>query len=149
MQNHVDPPMFRIQSIGNPVMTFPCPISLDFIQPEDLKVSDKVHVTVNPAASCIDFKVILSYMLERETVFIGELTNRFEVKDLSSYIDEGESEDEFQIDVDFIPMLLGIAFANTRGYFAAELKNTPLAPFPFPMVALEHVQKRTTYELVK
>ena len=74
--------------------------------------------------------------------------NRFDVVDLASYITAKEGEDEFRIESDFLPMLISIAFSTTRGYFARELVGSALAPYPFPMIPMDTLQKHTTYQLI-
>jgi len=139
----------RLAVVGNAVIetTAPEQMQKDF-SPSDLRIQYAVSVVVNRPESRVDVIVTMSYVLGQETLFAGHLTTSFDVVDLSSYITTKEGEEEFHVEHDFFPMLINIAFGTTRGYFVNELQGTVLAPYPFPMIGMESIQKRTTYRLV-
>ena len=90
----------------------------------------------------------MSYNYGQKDLFSGSITTTFEVIDLATFITAKEGEEEFRLESDFLPMLINIAFSSARGYFARELTDTVLAPYPFPMISMENIQKRTTYRLI-
>ena len=89
---------------------------------------------------------MLSYLAKQNTLFSGKLVTTFDVIDLASYITE--REDEFEISKDILPMLIGIAFSTTRGYFVRELQDSALASYPCPIVTSDRLLKRTSYHLI-
>lgn len=113
-----------------------------------LKIQYNVLVEINRPESRVNVIVSMTYMLEQEKLFTGSLTTGYDVVNLASYISTPEGEDKFRIESDFLPMLINIAFSTTRGYFARALANTALAPYPFPMVSMDSIQKRTSFRLI-
>ena len=138
----------RLSSVGDAVIeTYP-PVRMDSgIAASDLMVSYKVAVEVDRPRSQVGVKVTMAYTDARKTLFSGTLETTFYVVDLASYITEMKREDEFRIESDFLPMMISLAFSTTRGYFVRELQGTALEPYPFPIVSMESIQKRTTYKL--
>lgn len=149
MQEPADNLKIRLTSVGNPVISVP--VSQFFktdITSAGLKIMYKVSVVVNRPLSQVDVEVSMSYMMSQKAIFEGSLTTSFDVVDLASYITAREGEDAFRIESDFLPMLVSIAFSTTRGYFSRELQGTALNQYPFPIVSMESIKKRTTYKLV-
>lgn len=149
MPSPIDNLKIRLASVGNAVIETAAPEQMQKVfSPSDLRIQYAVSVIVNRPESRVDVIVSMSYVLVQEALFSGHLTTSFDVVDLSSYITTKEGEEEFHVEHDFFPMLINIAFGTTRGYFVNELQGTVLAPYPFPMIGLESIQKRTTYRLV-
>lgn len=113
-----------------------------------LKIQYNVSVIINRPDSKVNVIVSMSYILGQEKLFSGSLTTGYDVVNLASYITTPEGEDKFRIESDFLPMLINIAFSTTRGYFASELMGTVLASYPFPMISMDNIQKRTSYQLI-
>lgn len=116
--------------------------------PADLNIQYSVLAKINRPESCVDIVVSMTYITGSTKLFSGGLTTRFEVVELSSFIEFTENSSEFQIKCDFLPMLINIAFGTTRGYIAHELKDTLLAPYPFPMIARDNILKNTAYQII-
>ena len=149
MHQPTDSLKIRLSSIGNAVIDKMAPAQIkSALNPADLRIQHAVSVEVNRPESRVDVKVTMSYMLGQATLFSGSLTTSFDVVDLASYITTKDGEDGFHIENDFLPMLINIAFGTTRGYFARELQGSVLAPYPFPMISMEIVQKRAVYHLI-
>lgn len=149
MQQPTDSIKIRLNTVGNAVIDKAAPEHMDnSFSPTELSITYSVSVDVNRPESRVDVIVKMSYLLGSSTVFDGHLTTSFDVVDLASYITAKEGEDEFHIENDFLPMLINIAFGTTRGYFVRELQGTVLAPYPFPMISMESIQKRTAYRLI-
>jgi len=149
MQEPADNLKIRLTSVGNPVIHTPVPQNYKAdISSADLKILYKVSVVVNRPLSLVDVEVTMSYQMGQKTIFSGSLTTTFDVLDLASYITAKDGEDTFRIESDFFPMLLGIAFSTTRGYFVRELQGTALGQYPFPMISIDSIKKRTSYRLV-
>ena len=148
MQEPAENLKIRLSSVGNTVIDTPAPTRMEGgISASNLKVLYKVAVEVNRPRSQVNVNVMLAYLIGQKTLFSGSLVTTFDVVDLASYITEKEGEDEFRIESDFLPMMISIAFSTTRGYFVRELKGSALAPYPFPMISMDSIQKRTTYQL--
>ena len=137
----------RLVSIGKPEIVVPAPKEMP-IDPDTLKIQYSVNVIVNRPESLVQVLVSMAYMAGRTTVFNGRLLSSFEVVNLASYVLVNEEDESFQVESDFLPTLINVAFGTTRGYFAAETKGTALEPYPFPIFALEDIQKRTSYQLI-
>ena len=149
MQTPVENIKIRLASLGKMVIKTKSPVDMDSgISADDLKIHYDVTVVVNRPESCVDITVSMAYSLERLDVFSGSLTSRFDVIDLERYIVAIEGSNEFQIRNDFLPMLINIAFGTTRGYLACELQDTVLSSYPFPMISMDNIQKRTSYQLI-
>ena len=118
------------------------------VDPSALKIQYNVSVVINRPESKVNVIVSMAYLLEHIKLFSGSLTTGYDVVNLASYISASEGEDKFKIESDFLPMLVNVAFSTTRGYFARELAGTALAPYPFPMISMDSVQKRTTFQLI-
>lgn len=146
MQNSAESLKIRLSSVDDAVIDTPAPAGGN-LSASDLKVMYKVAVEINRPLSQVKVNVALSYLLGHNTIFSGSLATTFDVVDLSLYITEQEGEDEFRIESDFLPMLISIAFSTTRGYFVRELQGTVLARYPFPMISMDSIQKRVTYQL--
>ena len=146
MQKSAEHLKIRLSSVGDAVIDIPAPASGN-IAASDLKVMYKVAVEVNRPQSQVKVNVALSYLYGQNIIFSGSLATTFDVVDLASYITEQEGQDEFRIESDFLPMLIGIAFSTTRGYFVRELQGTALASCPFPMISMDSIQKRVAYQL--
>lgn len=139
----------RLVSVGSPVVSTPLPAQIEGgINPADLKISYKVNVEINRPESKVNVEVSMVYLLGQETIFSGSVTSVFDVVDLASYINISEGEDKFRIESDFLPMLINTAFSTTRGCLARELAGTALAPYPFPLILMENIQKRTSFQLI-
>ncbi|MBO4923223.1 MAG: hypothetical protein J5382_03765 [Bacteroidales bacterium] len=149
MQEPIENLKIRLASVGNPVIHVPVSDQISGrLLPDDLRILYNVSVEVNRPNSRVSIDVSLTYIARQLTLFSGSLTTAFDVVDLASYITEEEGKDQFRIENDFLPMLIGIAFSTTRGYFVRELQESDLAPYPFPMIPMDSVQKRTTYQLI-
>lgn len=149
MPSPTDNLRIRLASVGDAVIDTSAPIHIDkAFSPSDLRIQFAVSVVVDRPKSCVEVIVSMSYSLDQETLFSGHLTTSFDVVDLGSYITAKDGEEEFHVEHDFFPMLVNIAFGTTRGYFVNELKGTILAPYPFPMIGMDSIQKRTSYRLV-
>ena len=148
MQEPAENLRIRLSAVGNAVIDNPAPALMEGgFSASNLKVLYKVAVEVNRPMSQVNVNVMLAYLAGQKTLFSGSLVTTFDVVDLSKYISEKEGEDEFRIESDFLPMMISIAFSTTRGYFVRELKGTALAPYPFPMISMDSIQKRTSYQL--
>lgn len=149
MPSPADSVRIRLSFVGNPIIEIPAPAKIEGeIHSSDLKILYKAVAVLNRPESKVDIIVTMVYFIEQTMVFTGSLTTSFEVVDLASFISAKEGEDGFQIESDFLPVLLNTAFSTTRGYMARELSTSALAAYPFPMVSLEGIQKRTVYRLV-
>ena len=146
MQKSAENLKIRLSLVGDAVIDTPAPAG-GKLSASDLKVMYRVTVEVNRPLSQVKVNVTLSYLSGHNTIFSGSLATTFDVVDLALYITEQEGEDEFRIESDFLPMLISIAFSTTRGYFVRELQGTALAPYPFPMVSMDSIQKRVAYQL--
>ena len=139
----------RLSRVGDPVIDIPAPVQVEGgIVASDLKIQYNVLVRINRPESRVDVVVSMAYLSDQNKLFSGSLTTGFDVVDLASYITAKDGEDEFRIESDFLPMLINIAFSTTRGYFARELVGSALAPYPFPMIPMDTLQKHTTYQLI-
>lgn len=139
----------RLSQVGNPIVSAPAPVRVaGGLSSSDLKIQYSVQVKVNRPESCVDIVVCMTYLSGAKPLFSGSLTTTFDVVELASYITAKEGEDEFRIESDFLPMLINIAFSTTRGYFVRELRGSALESYPFPMISMESIRKRTTYQLI-
>ena len=139
----------RLSKVGEPVIDKPAPVQVvGGIVASDLKIQYNVLVRINRPESRVDIIVSMVYLAGQNKLFSGSLTTGFDVVDLASYITAKDGEDEFRIESDFLPMIISIAFSTTRGYFARELVGSALAPYPFPMIPMDTLQKHTTYQLI-
>lgn len=149
MPSPIDNLKIRLASVGDAVIETAAPEQMQKVfSPSDLRIQYAVSVVVNRPESRVDVIVSMSYALGQETLFSGHLTTSFDVVDLDAYIMTKEGAEEFHVEHDFFPMLVSIAFGTTRGYFVNELKGTVLAPYPFPMISMDNIQKRTSFRLV-
>ena len=149
MSQPADNLKIRLSRIGDPVIDVPAPgLKESSFLPSELKISYSAKVKINRPESRVDVIVSLVYLAGKNVLFSGSLTTGFDVVDLSSYITFQEGEDRFHIESDFLPMLVNIAFSTTRGYFTRELVGSVLEPYPFPMISMENILKRTTCQLV-
>lgn len=138
----------RLSSVGKPIIDKPAPSHVEAgLNPDNLKIQFRVLVEVNRPESQVKISVAIEYLMNQDQLFSGSLTSCFDVVDLASYITTQE-EDKFRLESDFLPMLISIAFSTTRGYFARELAGTLLEPYPFPIVSMDSIQKRTSYHLI-
>ena len=137
----------RLVSIDKPEIIVPAPKEMA-IDPDTLKIQYSVNVVVNRPESQVQVLVGMAYMASLTEVFNGHLASSFEVVNLASYVLVNEEDESFQIESDFIPTLINVAFGTARGYFAAETKGTALEPYPFPIFSLEDIQRRTSYQLI-
>lgn len=137
----------RLASVGDPVIDTPMTVTING-DLSSLKIRYDDKVILDRTESRVKVIVAMAYLLDGLTLFSGNLTIAFDVVDLASYITTQDGEDKFRIESNFLPMLNGIAFSTARGYFARELANTALAPYPFPIIALDSIEKRTTYQLI-
>lgn len=148
MHQPVDKLKIRLSFVGNPVIGVPAPTKVEHeLSSSDLRVQYDVQVGVDRTSSMVEINVLMVYLNKKDVLFSGTLTSRFEVFNLASYITVIDNEDAFRLENDFFPMLISIAFGNTRGYFARELVGTVLEPYPFPMISMESIRKKTSYEL--
>lgn len=149
MPQSTDNLKIRLSQVGEPVIDIPAPVQAEGgIVASELKIQYNVLVRINRPESRVDIVVSMVYLAGQNKLFSGSLTTGFEVVDLASYITARDGEDEFRIESDFFPMLISIAFSTTRGYFARELVGSALAPYPFPMISMDTLQKHTTYQLI-
>lgn len=149
MPSPSDSVRIRLSFVGDPLIEIPALAKIEGeIPSSDLKIQYKAMAVLNRPESKVDIIVTMVYYIEQTMVFTGSLKTSFDVVDLASFITAKEGEDGFQIETDFLPMLLSTAFSTTRGYMVRELSGSALATYPFPMVSLEGIQKRTTYRLI-
>lgn len=149
MPQSTDNLKIRLSRVGEPVIDIPAPVRVEGgVVASDLKIQYNVLVRINRPESRVDIIVSMVYLAGKNKLFSGSLTTGFEVVDLASYITAKDGEDEFRIESDFLPMLISIAFSTTRGYFARELVDSALAPYPFPMISMDILQKHTAYQLI-
>lgn len=149
MPQSTDNLKIRLSQVGEPVIDIPAPVQAEGgIVASELKIQYNVLVRIDRPESRVDIIVSMVYLAGQNKLFSGSLTTGFEVVDLASYITARDGEGEFRIESDFFPMLISIAFSTTRGYFARELVGSALAPYPFPMISMDTLQKHTTYQLI-
>ncbi len=149
MPQSTDNLKIRLSQVGEPVIDIPAPVQAEGgIVASEIKIQYNVLVRIDRPESRVDIIVSMVYLAGQNKLFSGRLTTGFEVVDLASYITARDGEDEFRIESDFLPMLISIAFSTTRGYFARELVGSALAPYPFPMISMDTLQKHTTYQLI-
>ena len=149
MPQSTDNLKIRLSKVGESIIDIPAPVQVEGgIVASDLKIQYNVLVRINRPESRVDVVVSMAYLSGQNKLFSGRLTTGFDVVDLTSYITAEEGEDIFRIESDFLPMLTNIAFSTTRGYFARELVGSALAPYPFPMISMDILQKHTTYQLI-
>lgn len=149
MPQSTDNLKIRLSQIGEPVIGIPAPGEVEGgIVASELKIQYNVLVRIDRPESRVDIIVSMVYLSGQNKLFSGSLKTGFDVVDLASYITAEDGEDEFRIESDFLPMLISIAFSTTRGYFARELVGSALAPYPFPMISMDSLQKHTTYQLI-
>lgn len=137
----------RLAFVGNPVINTAAPARIEG-DVSSLKIRYDDQVILDRDNSQIKVIVTMTYLLGNTILFSGSLTIAFDVVDLRSYITLQDGEDRFRIESNFLPMLNGIAFSTARGYFARELADTALAPYPFPIIASDSIEKRTSYQLI-
>lgn len=148
MPQSTDNLRIRLSQVGEPVIDQPAPVQVDRdIAASDLKIQYSVLIRILRPESRVDVVVSMIYLYGQRRLFSGSLTTSFDIIDLDSYITAKEGGLEFRIESDFLPMLSSIAFSTTRGYFARELSGSVLAPYPFPMISMDALQKHTTYQL--
>ena len=139
----------RLSFVGAPSIEAPSLTQIEGgVDSSALKIQYNVSVVINRPESKVNVIVSMAYMLDQEKLFSGSLTTGYEVVNLASYISATEGDDKFRIESDFLPMLINSAFSTTRGYFTRELANTVLAPYPFPMISMDNIQKRTSFQLI-
>lgn len=149
MPQSTDNLKIRLSQVGEPAIDIHVPKQIDgSVSTADLKIQYNVLVRINRPESRVDIIVSMVYLSGQNKLFSGSLTTGFDVVDLASYITAKEGEDEFRIESDFLPMLISIAFSTTRGYFVREFSGSVLEPYPFPMIPMESIQKRTSYQLI-
>lgn len=149
MPQSTDNLKIRLSLVGEPVIDIPAPVQAEGgIVASEIKIQYNVLVRIDRPESRVDIIVSMVYLVGQNKLFSGSLTTGFDVVDLASYITARDGEDEFRIESDFLPMLISIAFSTTRGYFARELVDSALAPYPFPMISMDTLQKHTTYQLI-
>ena len=149
MQMPVENIKIRLVMVGEPCVEYHPPVHVgDTLSEDNLQIQYSVLVKINRPDSVVDVYVTMSYYVGGDKLFSGSLTNRFEVVNLAEYIISTDDNNEFRVKNDFIPMLINISFSTTRGYFARELQNTELSMYPFPIIALDMIQKRTSYQLM-
>lgn len=122
--------------------------SKDTIQSSTLRINYNLKVQINRALSTVMINTAIEYYDGENALFFGNLDCYFTVEDLSSFVEIGKEDSNFQITSDFLPMLEGIAFSTTRGYFARELVGSILEDYPFPMISVDNLLKRTTYQII-
>ena len=149
MPQSADNLKIRLSQVGEPAIDIPAPMQIDGgVSTADLKIQYNVLVRINRPESRVDIIVSMVYLSGQNKLFSGSLTTGFDVVDLASYITAKDGEDEFRIESDFLPMLISIAFSTTRGYFVREFSGSVLEPYPFPMIPMESIQQRTSYQLI-
>ncbi len=149
MPQSIDNLRIRLSKVGSPVIDTSALRQISGgIDASDLKIQYNVLVKVNRPESQVDVIVSMVYLDGQIKLFSGNLTTTFEVLDLASYITVNDGDEEFHIEKDFLPMLIDVAFSTARGYFARELSNSALSPYPFPMISLDIIRKHTSYQLI-
>lgn len=149
MQASAENLKIRLVMVGEPIIDFRPPVHIEGgLSADRLQIQYAVAVRINRPDSVVDVEVTMSYYQGRDKLFSGTLTNRFEVIDLAEYIIAIDGSNEFQVENDFIPMLVSVSFSTTRGYFVRELQDTELSMYPFPIIPLDMIQKRTSYQLI-
>ena len=139
---------FRLIYVGDSCIDYHVPAMPVSISAKDLSIQYNTKVVIDRVQSQVDVIVTMAYYCAKKTVFSGGLTTKFEVLNLSSYINAKEGTNEFGISNNFLPMLVSIGFSTARGYFAAENKGTFLEAFPFPAISVENILKRISYQLI-
>ena len=139
----------RLIFVGDRQVSTEAPAQIDKpLSAEDIKIQFAVRIVIDRPESQVGIIVSYSYLHGQGTLFSASLTTKYEVLDLASYVKTTEGEDSFKLENDFLPMLVNIAFSTTRGYFVRELEGTVLEKYPFPIVSMDSIKKRTTYKLI-
>lgn len=120
----------------------------DKISSSNLRINYNMTVQINRSLSTVMINTAIKYYDGETALFFGDLDCFFMVEDLFSYVEVTKGDNSFQVKSDFLPMLEGIAFSTTRGYFARELVGSILEDFPFPMITIDNLLKRTSYQII-
>lgn len=90
---------------------------------------------VNLELGILKFYTSVNFTIKEQIEPIVELENEiiFEIPDLSSVV-KLENGEQLQVENQFLATLAGVCIGTTRGVLAANLKGSPMAKFPLPIL---------------
>ena len=105
---------FRLIYVGDSFIESNFSALSDSISAEDLSIQYNTQVVIDRRQSQVNVIVTMVYYCAKKIAFSGRLTTKFEVLNLSSYINTKEGTNEFGISNNFLPMLVSIGFSTAR-----------------------------------
>lgn len=127
----------------------PTPIPIEQIKfGENLNVEIGFWFDVNPEMGMFKFYTTVNFAIHKHTEPIVGIETEivFDIPNLSSVV-KLESNEQLQIENNFLVTLAGVCIGTTRGMLAANLKGSPMAKFPLPILnpteIIENMNKQT------
>lgn len=114
----------------------PSPVPIEQIEiGEDLRIGLGFEFDVDLGNNQFKFLTTVNFFIEEHpTALVGiETEIIFDVPNLSSVV-KVEKNEQLQIEDNFLAILAGVCIGTTRGMLAANLKGSPMAKFPLPIL---------------
>jgi hypothetical protein len=114
----------------------PAPVPIDQIEiGEDLNIEIGFEFDVNLEINKFKFYTTVNFSVqEHPEPLVGiETEIIFDIPNLSSVV-KIEKDEQIQIEDNFLATLAGVCIGTTRGMLAANLKGSPMAKFPLPIL---------------
>jgi len=127
----------------------PIPIPIEQIKfGENLNLEIGFRFDVNQEEDLFKFYTLVNFRIDeyKEPIVSIETELVFEIPNLSSIV-KFESDDQLQIENNFLTTIAGVCIGTTRGLLASNTKGSPIAKFPLPILnpteIIENMKKQS------
>lgn len=114
----------------------PIPIPVEEINfGENLNIKIGFEFDIDQEIGIFKFSTSINFTIQKtaEPIVGIETEIVFDIPNLSTVV-KVESNEQFQIENDFLATIAGVCIGTTRGMLAANLKGSPMAKFPLPIL---------------
>lgn len=108
-----------------------------------------IESEARPESESIYVRTGIRYLVEKEVVCECILGVHFSIENFNSVVSIDEESKRINFSSNLMPTFWGITYGALRGALFENVKNTPMAPFPLPLISMEELEKMNHFKVVK
>jgi len=136
----------RCTKIGKPIVDLSAiPAEVD---PRKLRVKYFSFIDLYPSDNKIGIEVMQVYIYTEGEIFKCRMGNEYQVENLQDMMSVDGDNRRLVMSSSVLEDLVTVSYNTARGLLSAELRGTPLEPFPFPLARPKDLLSRLTVNII-